>query len=217
MVQPMKSKRRKATDQSFKFGLNNRRIRIMEAVVGGIALGWLVACLTSWIIQIIPNEWFMELTNPTASFATMLMFMGFCSFFAISVAAALREGSYGLYAISSFNAFWIIFVALAYIYGLYAVVDFFFNNGILCMVQIMITYTTSIFTLSDISAISIRKADSYIIGIIPFLALLVFLLVEQQVLGQQTTFGTAMEPILWTLSVIIAALIGYVIHAAISK
>ena len=145
------------------------------------------------------------------------MFLGLCSFFAISIASALREGNYGLYSISSFSAFWIIFIILSYIYGLDSLTSLFFNQGILCMIQIMIAYTLTIYTLSDTKAINIKKSDSYIIGVIPFIALLIFLVVQQQIFGEQIQFGAVIEPVLWVVSVIVATLVGYLLHAVMSK
>jgi len=212
----MKSKKEKnSVIRPFKFDFDDK-LRILEGIVGGIALAWLIACLLSWILEIVPSEW-LTLTTPTASIAILLMFLGFCSFFAISIASALREGSHGLYAISSFSAFWMVFIILSYIYDMNTLAVFFFNEGILCMVQIMIAYTIAIYTLSDIGATSIKKSDSYIIGIIPFIALFIFLIVEQQLFGQQIQFGTVIEPVLWVLSVIVAALVGYLLHAMASK
>lgn len=212
----MTPKKKRSLSNSFRFSFDDK-LRFVEGIVGGISLAWLVACLLSWILEIIPAEWLTTLTTTTASIAILLMFLGFCSFFAISIASALREGSYGLYSISSFSAFWIIFIVLSYIYGLDTLAKFFFNQGILCMVQIMIAYTLTIYTLSDIGAINIRRADSYIIGVIPFIALFIFLIVEQQVFGEQIQFGAVIEPVLWVISVIVAALIGYLLHAIMSK
>lgn len=213
----MRSKKKKnSAIRGFKFDFDNK-LQILEGIVGGVSLAWLVACLLSWILEIVPSEWLTTLTTPTASIAILLMFLGFCSFFAISIASALREGNYGLYAISSFSAFWMIFIILSYIYGMNTLAVFFFNEGILCMVQVMIAYTVAIYTLSDIGAISIKKSDSYIIGVIPFIALFIFLIVEEQLFGQQIQFGAVIEPVLWVLSVIVAALVGYLLHAAMSK
>ena len=212
----MNPKRKKSISNSFKFNFDDK-FRFIEGIVGGIALAWLVACILSWILNILPAEWSSSLTTTTASIAILLMFLGFCSFFAISIASALREGNYGLYSISSFSAFWIIFIVLSYIYGLDALADIFFNQGILCMIQIMIAYTLTIYTLSDTRAIDIKKSDSYIIGVIPFITLLIFLLVQQQIFGEQIQFGAVIEPVLWVISVIVATLIGYLLHAVMSK
>jgi len=62
-----------------------------------------------------------------------------------------------------------------------------------------------------------QKSDSYIIGVIPFIALLIFLVVQQQVFGEQIQFGAVIEPVLWVISVIVATLVGYLLHAVISK
>ena len=212
----MNPKKKTGISNSFKFNFDDK-FRFIEGIVGGIALAWLVACILSWILNILPAEWSSALTTTTASIAILLMFLGFCSFFAISIASALREGNYGLYSISSFSAFWIIFIVLSYIYGLNTLADLFFNQGILCMIQIMIAYTLTIYTLSDTRAIDIKKSDSYIIGVIPFITLLIFLLVQQQIFGEQIQFGTVIEPVLWVISVIVATLIGYLLHAIISK
>ena len=212
----MSPKKKTSLSNSFKFNFDDK-LSFIEGIVGGIALAWLVACILSWILNILPVDWSSALTTTTASVAILLMFLGFCSFFAISIASALREGSYGLYSISSFSAFWIIFIIFSYIYGLSTVTSLFFNEGILCMIQIMVAYTLTIYTLSDIKAINIRKSDSYIIGVIPFIALLIFLVVQQQVFGEQIQFGAVIEPVLWVISVIVATLIGYLLHATISK
>lgn len=212
----MSPKKKTSLSNSFKFNFDDK-LSFIEGIVGGIALAWLVACILSWILNILPVDWSSALTTTTASVAILLMFLGFCSFFAISIASALREGSYGLYSISSFSAFWIIFIIFSYIYGLGTVTNLFFNEGILCMIQIMVAYTLTIYTLSDIKAINIRKSDSYIIGVIPFIALLIFLVVQQQVFGEQIQFGAVIEPVLWVISVIVATLIGYLLHATISK
>jgi hypothetical protein len=211
----MKSKRKQNSVHSFRIDFNDE-LRISEAIIGGIAFAWLVACLLSWVLEMVPMELLVNLKTPTASIAILLMFLGFCSFFAISIATALREGNYGLYAISSFSAFWVIFIILSYIYGVYTLTVFFFNEGILCMVQIMVAYTVTIFTLSDIGAIKIEKADSYIIGVIPFLALFIFLIVEKQFFGGQIQFSSVIEPVLWILSVIVATFIGYLLHAVLA-
>jgi len=212
----MTPKKKSSLSNSFRFSFDNKLLFI-EGIVGGISLAWLTACILSWILEILPAEWLTTLTTTTASIAILLMFLGFCSFFAISIASALREGNYGLYAVSSFSAFWIVFVVLAYIYGINTLANSFFNQGILCMVQIMIAYILAIYTLSDIKAIDIKKSDSYIIGVIPFIALFIFLVVEQQIFGEQIQFGAVIEPVLWVVSVIIATLIGYILHAAMSK
>ena len=212
----MSPKKKTSLSNSFKFNFDDK-LSFIEGIVGGIALAWLVACILSWILNILPVDWSFALTTTTASVAILLMFLGFCSFFAISIASALREGNYGLYSISSFSAFWIIFIIFSYIYGLNTVTNLFFNEGILCMIQIMVAYTLTIYTLSDIKAINIRKSDSYIIGVIPFIALLIFLVVQQQVFGEQIQFGAVIEPVLWVISVIVATLIGYLLHAVISK
>ncbi len=212
----MSPKKKTSLSNSFKFNFDDK-LSFIEGIVGGIALAWLVACILSWILNILPVDWSSALTTTTASVAILLMFLGFCSFFAISIASALREGSYGLYSISSFSAFWIIFIIFSYIYGLNTVTNLFFNEGILCMIQIMVAYTLTIYTLSDIKAINIRKSDSYIIGVIPFIALLIFLVVQQQVFGEQIQFGAVIEPVLWVISVIVATLVGYLLHATISK
>ena len=212
----MSPKKKTSLSNSFKFNFDDK-LSFIEGIVGGIALAWLVACILSWILNILPVDWSSALTTTTASVAILLMFLGFCSFFAISIASALREGNYGLYSISSFSAFWIIFIIFSYIYGLGTVTNLFFNEGILCMIQIMVAYTLTIYTLSDIKAINIRKSDSYIIGVIPFIALLIFLVVQQQVFGEQIQFGAVIEPVLWVISVIVATLIGYLLHAVISK
>ena len=212
----MSPKKKTSLSNNFKFNFDDK-LSFIEGIVGGIALAWLVACILSWILNILPVNWSSALTTTTASVAILLMFLGFCSFFAISIASALREGSYGLYSISSFSAFWIIFIIFSYIYGLNTVTNLFFNEGILCMIQIMVAYTLTIYTLSDIKAINIRKSDSYIIGVIPFIALLIFLVVQQQVFGEQIQFGAVIEPVLWVISVIVATLIGYLLHAVISK
>ena len=212
----MSPKKKTSLSNSFKFNFDDK-LSFIEGIVGGIALAWLVACILSWILNILPVDWSSALTTTTASVAILLMFLGFCSFFAISIASALREGNYGLYSISSFSAFWIIFIIFSYIYGLGTVTNLFFNEGILCMIQIMVAYTLTIYTLSDIKAINIRKSDSYIIGVIPFIALLIFLVVQQQVFGEQIQFGAVIEPVLWVISVIVATLIGYLLHATISK
>jgi len=212
----MSPKKKTSLSNSFKFNFDNK-LSFIEGIVGGIALAWLVACILSWILNILPVDWSSALTTTTASVAILLMFLGFCSFFAISIASALREGNYGLYSISSFSAFWIIFIIFSYIYGLNTVTNLFFNEGILCMIQIMVAYTLTIYTLSDIKAINIRKSDSYIIGVIPFIALLIFLVVQQQVFGEQIQFGAVIEPVLWVISVIVATLVGYLLHAVISK
>jgi len=212
----MNPKKKKSISNSFKFNFDDK-FRFIEGIVGGIALAWLVACILSWILNILPVEWSSALTTTTASIAILLMFLGFCSFFAISIASALREGNYGLYSISSFSAFWIIFIVLSYIYGLDTLAGIFFNQGILCMIQIMIAYTLTIYTLSDTRAIDIKKSDSYIIGVIPFITLLIFLLVQQQIFGEQIQFGAVIEPVLWVISVIVATLIGYLLHMATSK
>lgn len=209
-------KKKSSLSNSFRFSFDDK-FRFIEGVVGGIALAWLVACILSWILNILPVDWSSALTTTTASIAILLMFLGFCSFFAISVASALREGSYGLYSISSFSAFWIVFIILAYIYGLDTLANAFFNQGLLCMIQIMVAYTLTIYTLSDTKAIDIKKSDSYIIGVIPFIALLIFLVVQQQIFGEQIQFGAVIEPVLWVISVIVATLIGYLLHAAMSK
>ncbi|MCD6239968.1 hypothetical protein J7K27_00400 [Candidatus Bathyarchaeota archaeon] len=212
----MSPKKKTSLSNSFKFNFDDK-LSFIEGIVGGIALAWLVACILSWILNILPVNWSSALTTTTASIAILLMFLGFCSFFAISIASALREGNYGLYSISSFSAFWIIFIIFSYIYGLGTVTSLFFNEGILCMIQIMVAYTLTIYTLSDIKAINIRKSDSYIIGVIPFIALLIFLVVQQQVFGEQIQFGAVIEPVLWVISVIVATLVGYLLHAVISK
>ena len=212
----MSPKKKTSLSNSFKFNFDDK-LSFIEGIVGGIALAWLVACILSWILNILPVNWSSALTTTTASVAILLMFLGFCSFFAISIASALREGSYGLYSISSFSAFWIIFIIFSYIYGLNTVTNLFFNEGILCMIQIMVAYTLTIYTLSDIKAINIGKSDSYIIGVIPFIALFIFLVVQQQVFGEQIQFGAVIEPVLWVISVIVATLIGYLLHATISK
>ena len=212
----MSPKKKTSLSNSFKFNFDDK-LSFIEGIVGGIALAWLVACILSWILNILPVDWSSALTTTTASVAILLMFLGFCSFFAISIASALREGNYGLYSISSFSVFWIIFIIFSYIYGLGAVTSLFFNEGILCMIQIMVAYTLTIYTLSDIKAINIRKSDSYIIGVIPFITLLIFLVVQQQVFGEQIQFGAVIEPVLWVISVIVATLVGYLLHAVISK
>jgi len=212
----MSPKKKTSLSNSFKFNFDDK-LSFIEGIVGGIALAWLVACILSWILNILPVDWSSALTTTTASVAILLMFLGFCSFFAISIASALREGNYGLYSISSFSAFWIIFIIFSYIYGLGTITNLFFNEGILCMIQIMVAYTLTIYTLSDIKAINIRKSDSYIIGVIPFIALLIFLVVQQQVFGEQIQFGAVIEPVLWVISVIVATLVGYLLHAVISK
>jgi len=212
----MSPKKKTSLSNSFKFNFDDK-LSFIEGIVGGIALAWLVACILSWILNILPVDWSSALTTTTASVAILLMFLGFCSFFAISIASALREGNYGLYSISSFSAFWIIFIIFSYVYGLSTVTSLFFNEGILCMIQIMVAYTLTIYTLSDIKAINIRKSDSYIIGVIPFIALFIFLVVQQQVFGEQIQFGAVIEPVLWVISVIVATLIGYLLHATISK
>ena len=212
----MSPKKKTSLSNNFKFNFDDK-LSFIEGIVGGIALAWLVACILSWILNILPVDWSSALTTTTASVAILLMFLGFCSFFAISIASALREGNYGLYSISSFSAFWIIFIIFSYIYGLGTVTSLFFNEGILCMIQIMVAYTLTIYTLSDIKAINIRKSDSYIIGVIPFIALLIFLVVQQQVFGEQIQFGAVIEPVLWVISVIVATLVGYLLHATISK
>ena len=212
----MSPKKKTSLSNSFKFNFDDK-LSFIEGIVGGIALAWLVACILSWILNILPVDWSSALTTTTASVAILLMFLGFCSFFAISIASALREGNYGLYSISSFSAFWIIFIIFSYIYGLDTITNLFFNEGILCMIQIMLAYTLTIYTLSDIKAINIRKSDSYIIGVIPFITLLIFLVVQQQVFGEQIQFGAVIEPVLWVISVIVATLVGYLLHATISK
>ncbi len=212
----MNPRKKTSLSNSFRFSFNDK-FRFVEGIVGGIALAWLIACILSWILNILPVDWSSALTTTTASVAILLMFLGFCSFFAISIASALREGNYGLYSISSFSAFWIIFIILSYIYGLDSLTSLFFNQGILCMIQIMIAYTLTIYTLSDTKAINIKKSDSYIIGVIPFIALLIFLVVQQQIFGEQIQFGAVIEPVLWVVSVIVATLVGYLLHAVMSK
>jgi len=212
----MNPRKKTSLSNSFRFSFNDK-FRFVEGIVGGIALAWLIACILSWVLNILPVDWSSALTTTTASVAILLMFLGFCSFFAISIASALREGNYGLYSISSFSAFWIIFIILSYIYGLDSLTSLFFNQGILCMIQIMIAYTLTIYTLSDTKAINIKKSDSYIIGVIPFIALLIFLVVQQQIFGEQIQFGAVIEPVLWVVSVIVATLVGYLLHAVMSK
>jgi hypothetical protein len=192
------------------FGISGK-VKIAEALIGGFALAWLMACLLSWIIQVLPSEWFAMLSSPTTAIASLLIFLGFCSFFAVSLTRALRDGNWGLYTVTSFTAFWVAFLLLSSIYSIYTLTQFFFNNSIICLLQIMITYVVSIFTLSDIGAITLRKADPYIIGIIPFMTLIFFLILDFLIPVEMKTHF-AMEPTLWIFSLLFAVVIGYIGH-----
>ena len=187
------------------------KVKIIEAIAGGLALAWLMTCLLSWIIQVLPPEWFTIFSSPTIAIASLLIFLGFCSFFAVSFTRALREGYWGLYAITSFTAFWIAFLLLSSLYSLFTLTQFFFNNGIVCLLQIMVTYVVSIFTLSDIGVITVRKADPYIIGTIPFMTLIFFLISDNLIPLELKSYST-MEPSLWLFSLLLAIIIGYVAH-----
>lgn len=186
-------------------------MKTTEAILGGLALAWLMACLLSWIIQVLPSEWFAVFSSPTTAIASLLIFLGFCSFFAVSLTRALREGYWGLYSATSFTVFWVVFLLLSSFYSLSTVTLFFFNNGIVCLLQIMVAYVVSVFTLSDIDVIKVKKADPYIIGTIPFMTL-IFFLVSNNVAPAELRIHEALEPSLWLFSLLLAIVIGYVAH-----
>lgn len=194
--------------QRIPTSLVNEKVKTLEAIVGGITLAWFMACLLSWIIQTTPS---IEIGSsfPTATF-TLLAFLAFCSFFALTIAKALKEGWYGLHTLSSFNAFWMIFLVISSIYGLQQVTIFFFNGGILCLIQIMISYTTAIFTLAETGILNLSKFTCSIFGITPFLAMFLFLAGTHLTGGAEAQIGLNTNQILWITSIVIAVTIAYV-------
>lgn len=188
--------------------LINEKVKTLEAIVGGATLAWFMACLLSWIIQTIPSIE-IESSFPTATF-TLLAFLAFCSLFALTTAKALKEGWYGLHTLSAFNAFWMIFLVISNIYGLQQVTNFFFNGGILCLIQIMISYTTTIFTLAETGILNLSKFTCSIFGITPFLAMLFFLAGTHLTGGAEAQIELNTNQILWVTAVVIAVTIAYV-------
>jgi len=151
----------------------NQRTKIAEAVVGGIALAWFMACLLSWIIQTTSVTEISYTFSQSTFF--LLLFLAFSSIFAIAISKALREGFYGLYTLAAFNAFWVVFIALSINFSLQQITNFFFNGGIICLIQIMISYITTIFTLTDTDTLNLNKNTALTIGAAPFIAALIFL------------------------------------------
>jgi len=186
----------------------NQKTKILEAITGGLALAWFMSCLLSWIIQT------TSLTEIVESFSIstfiLLIFLAFCSLFALTISKALKEGLYGLYTISFFNAFWIVFIAASYIYGLQQVTNFFFNGGIACLIQIMISYTTTIFTLAETGMINLNRFTCLIFGTIPFLAALFFLIGTYLIGETGAGIELTTNQLLWITSIIIAVIIAYV-------
>ena len=193
----------------------DQKTKILEAITGGLTLAWFMSCLLSWIIQT------TSLTKIVESFSIstfiLLIFLAFCSLFALTLSKALKEGLYGLYTISFFNAFWIVFMAVSYIYGLQQVTSFFFNGGIACLIQIMISYTTTIFTLAETGMIILNRFTCLIFGTTPFLAAL-FFLIGAYLIGAGIELTT--NQLIWITSIIIAVTIAYVsylLHASSKK
>jgi hypothetical protein len=191
----------------------DRRTKILEAITGGFALAWLMASLLSWIIRT------TSLSDIGSSFPTstfiLLVFLAIFSVFALTVSKALKEGLYGSYTLFSFNIFWIIFIVISNVLGLQQVTSFFFNGGVLCLIQIMISYTTTIFTLAETNVLNLNMFTGLIFAITPFLASLIFLIgtyLTKETVGQ---IKIDTNQILWIISVLIAmtmAYIAYVLH-----
>jgi len=80
-----------------------------------------------------------------------------------------------LYTLAAFNAFWVVFIALSINFSLQQITNFFFNGGIICLIQIMISYITTIFTLTDTDTLNLNKNTALTIGAAPFIAALIFL------------------------------------------
>jgi hypothetical protein len=188
----------------------NQRAKILEAITGGIAFAWFMASLLSWIIQTTSLSG-VGGPFPTSTFV-LLVFLAICSIFALTVSRALKEGLYGSYTLSSFNIFWIAFIVVSSYFGLQHVTSFFFNGGVLCLIEIMITYTTAIFTLAETGVLNLNLFTCLLFGITPFLASLLFLigtyLTEEKV--AQITIST--NQILWITSVLIAVVIAYIAY-----
>lgn len=186
----------------------NQKAKTLEAITGGLALAWFMSCLLSWIIQT------TSLTEIVESFSMstfiLLIFLAFCSLFALTLSKALKEGLYGLYTISSFNAFWMVFIAASYIFGLQQITNFFFNGGIACLIQIMISYTTAIFTLAETSIINLNRFTCLIFGTTPFLAALFFLIGTYLIGATEAGIELTTNQLLWITSIIIAVIIAYV-------
>lgn len=186
----------------------NQRAKILEAITGGLALAWFMSCLLSWIIQ---TTSLTEIVEPfSTSTFILLIFLAFCSLFALILSKALKEGLYGLYTISSFNAFWMVFIATSYIYGIQQVTNFFFNGGIACLIQIMISYTTTIFTLAETGIINLSRSTCLIFGTTPFLAALFFLIGTHLIGETEARIELTTNQLLWITSIIIAVTIAYV-------
>jgi hypothetical protein len=192
-----------------QLGLNHRT-KILEAITGGIAFAWFIASLLSWILQTTSLNG-VGGPFPTSTFV-LLVFLAICSIFALTVSRALKEGLYGSYTLSSFNIFWIAFIVVASYFGLQHVTGFFFNGGILCLIEIMITYTTAIFTLAETGVLNLNLFTCLLFGVTPFLASLLFLigtyLTQEKV--AQITIST--NQILWITSVLIAVVIAYIAY-----
>jgi hypothetical protein len=196
----------------------NQRAKVLEAITGGLALAWFMSCLLSWIIQ---TTSLTEIAEPfSTSTFILLIFLAFCSLFALTLSKALKEGMYGLYTISSFNAFLMVFIATSYIYGLQQVTNFFFNGGIACLIQIMISYTTAIFTLAETGIINLSRSTCLIFGTTPFLAALFFLIGTHLIGETEVGIKLTTNQLLWITSIIIAVTIAYVsylLHASSQK
>jgi hypothetical protein len=190
------------------------RTKIVEAAVGGIALAWFMACLLSWIIQ---TTAITKISYPSSQSAfVLLLFLAFSSIFAIAISKALREGFYGLYTLAAFNIFWVIFLALSFYYGLPQITSFFFNGGIICLIQIMISYTTTIFTLTDTDTLNLNRNTAIIIGATPFIAALLFLVGNYIIeMGEtQMVLNTNQTIVIASLLIgITIAYVSYILHS----
>ena len=51
----MSPKKKTSLSNSFKFNFDDK-LSFIEGIVGGIALAWLVACILSWILNILPVD-----------------------------------------------------------------------------------------------------------------------------------------------------------------
>jgi len=88
------------------------------------------------------------------------------------------------------------------------------------MIQIMVSYTTTIFTLADTNILNLDKFTCLIFGVTPFLAAFFFLI------GTHLTEETEMQikldtnQLLWITSILIALIITYItylLHASSHK
>ena len=196
----------------------DQRLKVLEAITGGVALAWFMSCLLSWIIQ---TTSLTEIATPfPTSTLILLVFLAFCSFFALTLSRALKEGLFGLYILSSFNAFWVVFIIISNIFGLSAVTNFFFNGGISCLIQVMVTYTTAIFTLAETGILNLNRSAFLVFGTTPFFAALLFLIGTYLIEDLGIRIGLSNIQLLWIILIITAvtiASISYALRASSGK